>query len=351
MSITSSHLKTHEEQVNYIIDNVDVYAIDKYRIFDTHYEVYRTKAIEYYVGELASFGINEVTNVNEKFELTTTEITNRLYKQFYCGMDLSRNKNVFPYKRERDIVINELSKANKSRRILDKNWKVYSVGKGIAFAQKNRRVRPIQPNSYITHSGKTTLEVGDTIDFKGSKESRSKQVVFFHVYGEEYLDRSTDLMRIYWNLEPEGSAILVEKITRIFNAFRVPFSFKCLTHPDLYHRSDSAVLYFDKDDLMIVWRLIQRIIPKVKRYLKDTVPLFTEPIDKGVSIAEDPGNGKSFGNNRCRAIAEALVLSHLNQLKGEARKTFIYDHLKSKGINYQRMAFHPHTKHYLLEYI
>lgn len=352
MSITTNHLKTHEEQLNYIIDNVQVYEDDKYRIFDTHYQVYRTKAIQHYVGELADFGINQVSNINEKYDLMIDEISNRLYKQFYCGMDLSRDKNIFPYKRERDIVINELSKANRTRRSLDKNWTVYAVGQdGNGFAQKNGRVRPAKPRTYRMRAGKTTLEVGDTIDFYRRKESRSKQVAFFHVYGEEYLDRSADLMRIYWNLEPEGAAILVEQLTKIFNAFRVPFSFKCLTHPNLYHRSDSAVLYFDKDDLMVVWRLVQRVIPRVKKYFKEHVPLFTQPIHKGVSIAEDPGNGKSFGNNRCKAIAEALVLSYLHQLKEEARRLFVYDHLKAKGIDYQRMAFHPHTKHYLLERI
>jgi len=37
------------------------------------------------------------------------------------------------------------------------------------------------------------------------------------------------------------------------------------------------------------------------------VPLFTRRLRAGIGVAEDPGNGESFGMHRCRLAADAIV--------------------------------------------
>src|SRR5262249_51411500 len=41
--------------------------------------------------------------------------------------------------------------------------------------------------------------------------------------------------------------------------------------------------------------------------LLESTPLFTEVLQPGVGIAEDPTSGESFGMHRCRLVAEGLV--------------------------------------------
>ena len=44
--------------------------------------------------------------------------------------------------------------------------------------------------------------------------------------------------------------------------------------------------------------------------LEDSLPALTLPLAPGLAFAEDPGDGVSFGAQRCGVIAAALVEAH-----------------------------------------
>ncbi|NRA12470.1 MAG: hypothetical protein HRT57_11005, partial [Crocinitomicaceae bacterium] len=212
-------------------------------------------------------------------------------------------------------------------------------------AQKNGDLRAVTANTYVPNPAQPTLAVNQKVDFLRYRENRAAHPVFYYVYGNTYLAPDCNLIRIYWSIKPEVAASLVENVTRILNDYKVPFNFKCLNHPDLYNRNDSAVLYFDKDDLSIVKRLVKHIIEAVRPHLTDKHPLFTDIIDTGVSMAEDPGDGQSFGMSRVTAIAHALVDSQDEKIESEKeRKEWVIKCLKEKGISHERMSMNLHSK-------
>src|SRR5262249_49841937 len=67
--------------------------------------------------------------------------------------------------------------------------------------------------------------------------------------------------------------------------------------------------------------------------LKDAVPAFTRRIAGGLGFAEDPGTGESFGQHRCRLLAEALRSDAVRETRGSARRLAqLVTALEQKGV-------------------
>jgi hypothetical protein len=66
--------------------------------------------------------------------------------------------------------------------------------------------------------------------------------------------------------------------------------------------------------------------------------MFTKKIAPGLSLAEDPGSGASFGKTRSELVARALWESYLNGIsKSEDRAMFANEYFQSKGVDLQTM--------------
>jgi hypothetical protein len=58
------------------------------------------------------------------------------------------------------------------------------------------------------------------------------------------------------------------------------------------------------------WPLLRELVADVHHacagHLGTDTPLFARRMGRGMAVAEDPGNGESFGMQRCRQTAEGL---------------------------------------------
>jgi len=50
----------------------------------------------------------------------------------------------------------------------------------------------------------------------------------------------------------------------------------------------------------------------VSTHLARRTPMFTKRLARGLAVAEDPGDGRSFGQHRCQLVAEGLVRAFEN---------------------------------------
>jgi len=100
---------------------------------------------------------------------------------------------------------------------------------------------------------------------------------------------------------------LLSAVSNTFNRYQVPFRFKFLNRSEFYGRSDAAVLYTARRHFRIASELLAPLYADLCGGLEADTPLFTKVLAPGLSLAEDPGNGESFGMNRCRLLAEAIV--------------------------------------------
>lgn len=119
------------------------------------------------------------------------------------------------------------------------------------------------------------------------------------------------LVRVYFNLTPEGAVAVMDSLTTQLNLLEIPFSFKALYNPSEYERYDSAVFYFDKNDYELVNPVLERVYAECQVYFQPEVPLFTKFIAPGLAIAEEPNRRfaeqESFGTHRCQIIANGLL--------------------------------------------
>jgi hypothetical protein len=152
--------------------------------------------------------------------------------------------------------------------------------------------------------------------------------------------------RFYFNLKPEGGSILTQEITYLLNKYRIPFQFKVLADPNLFVRADSAVLYISKQYCDLIYFLLQsEIIPAVKDSLKvDNTKLALRLFD-GISFAESPADGKSFGMDRMSLIADAILENALNDVPVAEWPGNILQFLKECNLNTKEIWRVPNTNY------
>src|SRR5262249_56861618 len=100
----------------------------------------------------------------------------------------------------------------------------------------------------------------------------------------------------------------------------VPFRFKCLSYSELYDRYDAGVLFVGRRQWDIAVLLVRELYERVREHLRPETPLFTKRIAPGLALAEDPGNGESFGTSRCRLVAEGLWHAYAPGLQTQAAR-------------------------------
>jgi hypothetical protein len=207
-------------------------------------------------------------------------------------------------------LVEAMSAANSTRERWEEGWTISQIlHHGQIVAQRGNETRSVWPGQFISKDGPAAVpRTGAQVSIFYAKESRSLQNGFYYAFGEEAEEPAGGfgLIRLYWNISPEGAAPLVGAATARLNRFQVPFRLKCAISASQYGRTDVAVIYLAKRFFRIAAELLLDIHPAVAEFLGEEVPLFSKAIARGVSVAEDPGTGESFGQSRCRCLAQGV---------------------------------------------
>ncbi len=245
-----------------------------------------------------------------------------------------------------DTLLQELSEANSTRERWEGGWQIYQVlPAGQYLAYRYGLTRMFWPGEFITRDGPGGApRVGTNISAFFPRESRTMQPGFYYAFGESVTDQQDDygLLRFYWNIKPDGAASLIRLVTRDLNRFQVPFRFKCMSYRTYYARLDAAVLYVNKRYFRIVAELVSGIYREVQQYLQPETPLFTKQVRPGLALAEDPGNGESFGTSRSRIFAEGIWNAYAQGSQAEqARLQEVANTFGKYGISFERPYLNP----------
>jgi hypothetical protein len=253
-------------------------------------------------------------------------------REFRVPLDLS-----FGQADPLDTLMAELNSANATRERWDYGWKVtQTLQDGSLYATKEAQSRMLRPVEFMLQDLAASVAPGAWIRAFLSKEDVLSQLGFYIAQPEiaPSVEDFQTLVRLYWNLEPEGAPKLLGRITDSFNALRVPFQFKTLRYRSQYTRADSAVLFVGWRYAGIALRLAFDIYPEVKPYLKPYTPLFAKKLAPGLGLAEDPANGQSFGMSRCNLLAQAMVNAYNKQQQSqEARISELRALFKLAGLS------------------
>lgn len=208
----------------------------------------------------------------------------------------------------------DLSDANTGQEVWDLGWRAHDVlSGGQVVAAKGDALRTFQAGEYLA-TGAYTIGVlpGQLLRIPVPRDSWLAQPGYYYVFGPVLGDSADDLdiVRLYWNVRASGSAAMVRALTSHLNRYAIPFKYKCPMHPAAYSRVDGNVLFIARRFYRLVAMVLEKICASVAAHLDDDVPLFTHRLRPGLSVAEDPGTGESFGMHRMRLVASGLWAAH-----------------------------------------
>lgn len=157
---------------------------------------------------------------------------------------------------------------------------------------------------------------------------------FYYVFSDNPVSkRNGALLRFYWNIKSDGVPSLINMLTSGLNRHYIPFQFKCLKHPALYNRRDACVLYISPRYLHIAYSIIEQISAGIKQFLNADVPMFTLKLRDGLSFAESPAGGQSFGMQHALILSEGLLMAFRKQLHSRQKVDHIISAYQSLGYN------------------
>jgi hypothetical protein len=192
-----------------------------------------------------------------------------------------------------------------------------------------------------------TISPGDNIGVPFTKEWLHISPGFYLAVSDTVMppEDSAAIVRIYWNLTAGGAPQLMAAATSLLNQAQLPFELKVINHPDHYTRCDAGVLYIRKNDYAAVARILEKIYPALASSLKPNTPVFTKALAPGVGLAEDPGDGESFGLHRCKLFAEGLIRAYEQGTPAlDQRLQVVVDTFAEHNISFDQPYLNPRSR-------
>lgn len=269
----------------------------------------------------------------------------RLYESFYCRGSAVPTSADLPRSRLSDVTrfVQELSGANTGKGYHESGWELLELAEEGALVRRGGLAMQVRKAAHPALE-EGSAAPGDALRLPFQKEFLSLMPGFYVASGDAEFPNgnSTAVVRLYWDLTPEGALLLVRKVTELLNQQCVPFRLKVLNDPTRYVRCDAAVLYIVRDDYDVITSAISDIYTELATYLKPAIPAFTKQLAPGLGLAEDPGNGQSFGLHRCGLLAGGIIAaSRLKETSIGGRLRVVSEHFKEEGISLETPYLNP----------
>lgn len=234
----------------------------------------------------------------------------------------------------------QIHNSNTGKGYFDRNWVVVreeddgaiAVTKGglTVLVQRDRHLKSIEES----------IVIGDSIAIRLPKNLIQNGFYVAASNAGIHSDRfsHSQLVRIYWNLTPEGAIAIMSSLTQKLNEIDLPFTFKVLYNPSDYQRYDSGVLYFDSHEYHRVYPILRSVYAEHQHHFQPEIPLFTKLLAPGLGLAEEPNQKfaavESFGMNRCQIVASGLLSAQKQGTNSiEGRLSSILEQFSLLGID------------------
>ena len=256
--------------------------------------------------------ICDVQSETNSIGAMTSYLANVLYQRMYCRPESNRLR-LGSDARAMRVFVDNLSRANGGSGTWDPGWIVKAIeedGTLVVHKQRDDLTLWARPEQFRATNG--PADHGSVGRLRVSKELRGMLPGYYMVLGDAD-QRSNDvgapvgIVRFYWHLTAKASPLWIAELTQRFNTAGVAFHAKVQSDPNAYNRADAGVLYVAQVDLAAAMALLPGLHAAVSPQLRPSTPMFTKRLARGLATAEDPGDGRSFGQHRCQLVAEGLV--------------------------------------------
>jgi hypothetical protein len=264
-------------------------------------------------------------------------VATALYRRLYCRPRLAGGR-IWTDSRARRILVDELSRANCGIGTWEPGWSVTVIEEGgsvVVHKHNDGLTLWARPDQFRPVDG--VLAVGTVGHLRVGKELREMLPGYYTAIGDAETPADAVMVRLYWHLTAELAPAWMGELTRRLNRARIAFHAKAPSDPADYVRADAGVLYMSKADVLRALQPLREMHGVLSSGLGSATPMFTRRLARGLAIAEDPGDGSSFGQHRCRLVAEGLLQAFAaGQTENIGRATAIAARFSEEGLSITR---------------
>jgi hypothetical protein len=204
-------------------------------------------------------------------------------------------------------LIARLRAAHAASAVFEDGW-VATARPGDIVAVRGPEVVALEPLRHVNVSRPAApIRPGDALAVCALRDVVDTESGWWLTTGTAGAALASPMVRIYWNGGAEIAAALVRRLTAALEEAAEPFTFKCPYAPQLFARTDAIVVYLEPDTWSRVKDALRAVHQAVSAGLREPVPPLTRRLGRGVAVAEDPGDGQSFGQSRSAAVAAGLA--------------------------------------------
>lgn len=190
---------------------------------------------------------------------------------------------------------------------------------GRVQATKDGATRLLDRSDYIVarRPGRRA-EPGDRLRVVARNEYVDDVGFWITHFGGWPLARPDLLTRFYLHADRFAIPLLVRILTGVLARAAAPAALKTSATSLDFDRADSLVAYFPKRAFAAVASELTSVARDMSPYLVDPPPRLTLRLAAGMGVADGAPDGASFGESRCRLIAEALCGDETSTAKDKA---------------------------------
>jgi|PersoiStandDraft_1058852.scaffolds.fasta_scaffold00049_51 hypothetical protein len=218
-------------------------------------------------------------------------------------------------------------------------WRVLEqLGGGALAVQRGTVTRRVEPGEYLFEGVPARASRGHRVNLHRAAWTTQLDPAFVYLFGQALADAHNDdcLVRYYLAPKPAQLAEVVQTLSRALNQACLPYMLKYPNDSTEWLRHDAVVLYIAARQAHQVHSLLGCYSQWLRPRLHCQVPLWAQPLLPGLGFAQDPIDGRSFGESRCRALALGLLdAASATEALGAIRQQF-----EAQGIDWQQ----PHLE-------
>jgi type III HopA1-like effector protein len=183
--------------------------------------------------------------------------------------------------------------------------------------------------------------VGDEVSVTCRRDHVDEDKTFWFTAGGDWDDTKIQdgLVRLYWNMPLRQAPGLVRRLTSALAETVDGYALKVWLTDG---RSDGTVLYLRPEGIEAAFRVLRPILSDFGPELRPQAPPLTLNLGPGLGLAEDPGGGESFGQSRCRLIAEGFLAARRQGVDDPEGVTGVLQgFLRDAGLDPERPYLRP----------
>lgn len=286
------------------------------------------------------FAVRPAGRCAEPRDLLVDAIAQRLHEDFHgAGVPRPQDRGPVTPADDGGDFARALSQANCGRGAWQAGWRVAAVdGDAIAVVRPDG-LRLLAPAEDCRAEG--AIGAGAQADVRVPKELTGLFSGAYVALGDTP-GPAGDLARLYWSIAAAGAVTLVARVTYALNRAGLPFALELPDNPARYGRRPAATVLLARADVDAAVALLRPLLRALAAHLADRAPAFTKPLARGLALAEEPGDATSFGEHRCRLLAEAIVTASEQGRHGaEQRQAAVRERFRAAGLTLDAPYLQP----------